>query len=90
MRRGIREGAFAGTWLLAAALFAAGLPVGAKEVRLTFSAAGNASACGTWTCDGNPCSRDDLAEGDTLVVDTGALNGGDFSFEGFATPPASA
>lgn len=86
MRRGMREGAFTGRWLLAAALFAAGLPVGAKEVRLTFSAAGSASACGTWTCDGNPCSRDDLAEGDTLVVDTGALNGGDFSFEGFATP----
>jgi len=68
------------------ALMAVGTVMG-KEVTLTFSSAGNMSTRGTWTTGGAPCTKEDLAEGDTLIVDTGTISSGYISFEDFETPP---
>ena len=57
-----------------------------KEVTLTFSGAGTMSQKGTWTMGGVPCTKDDLADGDTFIVDTGSISGGTVNFESFETP----
>lgn len=59
----------------------------AKTVNLTLPTPGNLSVVGVWTLEGGEaCTAGDLAEGDTLSVNTGGINGGDVYFEDLTTP----
>ena len=67
-----------------------GCAVLGKDVTLTFKAAGTMAEQGVWTVDGQPGAQADLAEGDTLVVKTGSLNGVYVKFDNFTTPRLAA